>query len=653
MIVGIFQAIGEILRLGQRGDLGHCERPGRITRKIWGGSPGQSMLIIAFAFVGILAFVGLAVDVGVLQLHRIWLGQALDAAALAAAYESPNIRAACMRAVEYLAANGYETNAEFSYWIIFPSEPDAPGGDPGEYIIDATTEGITSPEDCASPSLAIPAEHEDIHYQVELRAEQRLPVAFMGILGFDTVDVGTLGTAERSVRFDVALVLDRSGSMKFDTCGWYRPEDEYACQNRHAPCVSFFADGFEDYADEEAMGDAGWEISSGGSARLLTSGAYEGDNSVGLRGGAEDGWISRRIDTSGHGTVGLFFWARDENMSSSDRAEVYFRPHDSVGWSKITEISGSSMPSSWTPYAVMLPSSAASNPDLQIMIRADSYLSRMFAVDLIELQDCSEVRGPWVWYYSDYDDGCRPDRPMTCDADAPGTLLPGVSYGSSNPPRAQLMEQPMLDVLEATDSFITILDSRRLPGQPRGDQIGLATFADGAVNLHDLSTDYESVRDTLFNSIRADGWTNLGGGIRVGRSILGDGRSNSAHFMVLLTDGWPNHYDYPYVEPTSFQIFCGSDYPCRRTLEYIEAQTQEARRENITIFAIGLGTTLDTETFDASSAYGPGTESFTGMDLLRRSAENTGGYAYHAPTSEELEQIFDWIAEAIFVRLTK
>jgi hypothetical protein len=88
-------------------------------------------------------------------------------------------------------------------------------------------------------------------------------------------------------------------------------------------------------------------------------------------------------------------------------------------------------------------------------------------------------------------------------------------------------------------------------------------------------------------------------------------------------------------------------------LEYIDIQTQEARRENVTIFAIGLGSTLDTDTFNASSAYRPGTESYTGMDLLRRIAENTGGYAYHAPTSEELEQIFDWIAEAIFVRLTK
>jgi hypothetical protein len=123
--------------------------------------------------------------------------------------------------------------------------------------------------------------------------------------------------------------------------------------------------------------------------------------------------------------------------------------------------------------------------------------------------------------------------------------------------------------------------------------------------------------------------------------------------MVLLTDGWPNHYDYPYLNPYSFERFCGSDYPCRQTLEYIEVQSLEAAKQNVTIFTIGLGYNLDVETFDASPAYGPGTENFTGMDLLRRIAENTGGYAYHAPTSEELQNIFEWIAEAIFVRLTE
>ena len=62
-------------------------------------SLGQSFVIIAFAFMGLIAFVGFVVDTGIIYLHRVWLGQAVDAASLAAGYELPNIEGACARAV--------------------------------------------------------------------------------------------------------------------------------------------------------------------------------------------------------------------------------------------------------------------------------------------------------------------------------------------------------------------------------------------------------------------------------------------------------------------------------------------------------------------------------------------------------------------------
>jgi hypothetical protein len=49
------------------------------------------------------------------------------------------------------------------------------------------------------------------------------------------------------------------------------------------------------------------------------------------------------------------------------------------------------------------------------------------------------------------------------------------------------------------------------------------------------------------------------------------------------------------------------------------------------------------------SAYGD--PNYNGQKLLERIAQRTGGEAYFAPTTEELEAIFEWIAEAIFVRL--
>ena len=73
----------------------------------------------------------------------------------------------------------------------------------------------------------------------------------------------------------------------------------------------------------------------------------------------------------------------------------------------------------------------------------------------------------------------------------------------------------------------------------------------------------------------------------------------------------------------------------------------EAQDQNVIIFTIGLGSDVVNDTF---SAYGD--PNYTGMKLMERIATLTNGQSYFAPTSEELEEIFEWIAEAIFVRLT-
>ena len=149
----------------------------------------------------------------------------------------------------------------------------------------------------------------------------------------------------------------------------------------------------------------------------------------------------------------------------------------------------------------------------------------------------------------------------------------------------------------------------------------------------------------------------MGGGMRLGLSVLGDGRWNSTHCLILLTDGWPTHYDYPFEDPSSFGIRCptpgGQNLPCEESLEYIDAMIENAIEQNVTIFTIGLGDAV-TDTFDATVADGAGwTTAYSGMDLLERIANGTNGQAYHAPTTEELEVIFGWIAEAIFIRITR
>ena len=66
----------------------HASPPGaRSLQRSRNSRSGQSLIIIAVAFIGIVAFIGFAVDTGIMYLHRVWLGQAIDAAALAAGYE--------------------------------------------------------------------------------------------------------------------------------------------------------------------------------------------------------------------------------------------------------------------------------------------------------------------------------------------------------------------------------------------------------------------------------------------------------------------------------------------------------------------------------------------------------------------------------------
>ena len=73
---------------------------------------GQSLVLVAFAIIVLVGFVGLGVDLGLAYIERVRIQRAADAAALAAASElssssEPEL-AAGLRALEYLAENDYD-----------------------------------------------------------------------------------------------------------------------------------------------------------------------------------------------------------------------------------------------------------------------------------------------------------------------------------------------------------------------------------------------------------------------------------------------------------------------------------------------------------------------------------------------------------------
>ena len=71
------------------------------------GEKGQSIIMLALAVVVLLAFVGLAIDVGLLYGRRIQLSRAVDAAALAGVVE-PTLPLAQVRANQFVRANGFD-----------------------------------------------------------------------------------------------------------------------------------------------------------------------------------------------------------------------------------------------------------------------------------------------------------------------------------------------------------------------------------------------------------------------------------------------------------------------------------------------------------------------------------------------------------------
>ncbi|MEZ4644989.1 MAG: Tad domain-containing protein [Chloroflexota bacterium] len=76
-----------------------------------GTQKGQSIVIIAFALIGILAFVGIAVDVGFVFARSTQLQSAVDSAALAGVVElvsnTDNAGPANRKAEQFLNTNGF------------------------------------------------------------------------------------------------------------------------------------------------------------------------------------------------------------------------------------------------------------------------------------------------------------------------------------------------------------------------------------------------------------------------------------------------------------------------------------------------------------------------------------------------------------------
>ncbi len=254
-----------------------------LTRPV-ANQKGQSMIIIAFAFLGLIAMLGLALDLGLVYIEQTRVKRAVDAAVLAGVVELPSEEQSYIRAMTYLDQNGYDlrdgtgtprvnvyirgcshdgylndtnfdnyhsantgsltewtpqwstgtepvgdtTNIpdEDKYYLYFPAggtrvtDPDA------EFFIDTRTyQSRTS--DGPPPVYDIDTNQCNVANDLlgtanKIRMQGVIPVDmnFMQFFGFGVVEVADEAIAQNVTNLDISVVFDMSGSMQFDTIGY-------------------------------------------------------------------------------------------------------------------------------------------------------------------------------------------------------------------------------------------------------------------------------------------------------------------------------------------------------------------------------------------------------------------------------------------------
>jgi hypothetical protein len=155
-------------------------------------SKGQVFIIVAAAFLVLVAFVGLAVDVGLAFIAYGKLARSVDAAALAAAAQFREGRS--ISEMQATAENSMTVNG-----VNFTD-------------IEIETCDWNAPPEAQDPQLCTQPYHKKL---VRITVAADLPLAFMRVLGFDSVNLSASAISE-AASMDVVLVLDISESMAWD-----------------------------------------------------------------------------------------------------------------------------------------------------------------------------------------------------------------------------------------------------------------------------------------------------------------------------------------------------------------------------------------------------------------------------------------------------
>jgi Flp pilus assembly protein TadG len=189
---------------------------------------GQSLIIVVFAFMGILALVGLSIDLGLVYVERVRAGRAADATALAAVAELPLEQAAQMRARDYLRDNGYDPDGANTRVVINPGADDEVVTGPDE--VDAITVIWIDTAFSRDTSTPFPT-NLNTSDRIRITIKKQVRMTFLQFIGWHQLPVQASAEAENISNLDVVIVYDHSGSMEFDTLCYecWSPKGQDGC----------------------------------------------------------------------------------------------------------------------------------------------------------------------------------------------------------------------------------------------------------------------------------------------------------------------------------------------------------------------------------------------------------------------------------------
>ncbi len=176
---------------------------------------GQAMILIAAGFVGLAAFIGLAIDAGLLFANMGHLQRAVDTAALSAANQFRQGQ----------TVSEIEDSARALIALNMP-EADLSAGTTQVQVFT-----------CATDNSLCPPIGEPPRKLVRVVASHQVDFAFMPVVGIDNHTLTTDAVSE-AASLDLVLVIDTSPSMSYDAAPGELYRDQEEC-NAAGMCYPF------------------------------------------------------------------------------------------------------------------------------------------------------------------------------------------------------------------------------------------------------------------------------------------------------------------------------------------------------------------------------------------------------------------------------